>query len=189
MLKKSWLTTATFWKAENRASSLISCFRYPVIAAILITALLITHPPLALSQPPYLQPIEITPLRLVEAYKNDFYQADTLYTGKLLIVTGRIKTIRPPQRTYNYRQDKIYAYITMDAGRNRPLVVYFWDWEAARVNSSQVGSTISVMGFCQGVTPQLSLVGACVYPGGCGGPRRDFNGPYFKTPPTPPRQR
>ena len=138
------------------------------------------------AQRDYIEPIPVSPARLMEAYQNDFHNADAMYTGKLLLVTGRIKTIRLAQRPYNYHFDKIYAFLTMDTGRNLPLAVYFWDWQAERVGAMRVGSTITVMGFCQGVAPQLSLREACVYPDGCGGPRGDFEGPYFKLPPSPP---
>ena len=152
---------------------------------IFIIATFFLWAPLAYSQRHYLEPIQITPRQLVEAYQNNFHQADAMYTGKLLIVTGRVKTIRPPQRVWNFHQDKLYAYITMDSGRNQPLVVYFWKWEAEKINASRIGSTISVMGFCQGVTPQLSLISACVYPSGCGGPRQNFTAPYYELPPSP----
>lgn len=148
--------------------------------------LLLVQASAARAQRTYIEPITISPGQLMEAYQNDFHTADALYTGKLLLVTGRIKTIRPAQRIYNYHFDKVYAYLTMDTGRNLPLAVYFWDWQAEIVNGMKVGSTITVMGFCQGVTPQLSLRDACVYPMGCGGPTADFEGPYFKLPPSAP---
>jgi hypothetical protein len=160
----------------------------PAIAGAAFLAMVFLFGPRVslLAQRDYMEPVEVSPARLAEAYKNDFHQADAMYTGKLLIVSGRIKTIRPPERTYNYRQDKIYAYITMDAGRNRPLAIYFWEWEAEEMNRLRTGASISVMGFCQGVPPQLSLIDACVYPRGCGGPAPNFEGPYFKLPPSPP---
>ncbi len=158
--------------------------RYLLWAAALFFLTLM--PDAAAAQRHLMTPIEITPRRLMEAYQNDFHQADAMYTGKLLLVTGRIVSIRGRNlRPYNYQNDKIYAFLTMDTGRNLPLTVYFWDWEAERVNALRIGSTISVMGFCQGVTPQLSLRESCIYPEGCGGPRRDYYGPYFKTPPSP----
>ncbi|MGL4209135.1 MAG: OB-fold protein [Candidatus Adiutrix sp.] len=134
----------------------------------------------------YMEPLVVSPIQLVEDYKRDFHNADPKYTGKLLLLTGRIKTIRPPERSHNIHQDKIYAYITMDTGRNRPLAIYFWEWEAEKMNRLRSGSTITVMGFCQGVTPQLSIIAACVYPDGCGGPVQGFEGPHFKLPPSPP---
>ena len=153
-------------------------------AALLFFAFLVTQAPLW-AQRDYMEPIPVSPAELANAYQSNFHQADAMYTGKLLLVTGRIKTIRPAQRTYNYHHDKIYAYITMDTGRNRPLVVYFWDWEAANMGARRVGNTITVMGFCQGVTPQLSLINACLYPGGCGGPVPGFYGPHYELPPSP----
>ncbi|MDR1043605.1 MAG: OB-fold putative lipoprotein [Candidatus Adiutrix sp.] len=144
----------------------------------------------AAAQRYYMEPLEVSPAQLVEAYQNNFHQADALYTGKLLLVTGRVRSIRPrAQRPYNYHYDKIYAFLTLDSGRNLPLAVYFWDWQAERVNSMRVGSTVTVMGFCQGVPPQLSLREACLYPNGCGGPKGDFYGPYYEIPPSPPPAR
>lgn len=137
----------------------------------------------------YMEPIQITPAQLVQAYQRDFHAADAMYTGKLLLITGRIKTFRPPQRSNYYHYDKLYAYLTLDTGNNRPLAVYFWDWEAQKINfnpNMRNGVTITVMGFCQGVPPQLSLREACVYPQGCGGPTRNFDGPYYEVPPSPP---
>ncbi len=145
--------------------------------------------PQALAQRDYMDPVQVSPGKLVGDYKANFHEAAAAYTGKLLILTGRIKNVRPMERTYNRYSDKIYSYITLDAGPgNQPVVVYFWDWEAAKMLASRTGATISVMGFCQGVPPQLSLIEACVYPDGCGGPAPDFSGPYFKLPPSPPRQ-
>ncbi len=137
------------------------------------------------AQREYLRPITISPAQLMDAYQRNFHQADAMYTGKLLLVTGRVRTIRPPQRSYYYHYDKLYAYLTLDTGRNLPLAVYFWDWEAQKINTLRTGSTITVMGFCQGVTPQLTLREACVYPRGCGGPRPNFTGPYYEVPPSP----
>ncbi len=151
--------------------------------------LLFLWSPLARGQMDYIEPIQISPRQLVEAYQTDFHRADAMYTGKLVIVTGRVRTIRPPQRVWNFHQDKLYAYISMEAGNYQPLLVYFWEWEAEKMNRAQVGATISVMGFCQGVPPQLSLVGACIYPSGCGGPVQDFWGPHYKVPPSQRRSR
>ncbi len=147
--------------------------------------------PPALAQRDFMEPVQVSPSKLVDDYQANFHEADAQYTGKLLILTGRIKNIRPMDRTYNRYSDKVYAYITLDAGTgNQPVLVYFWDWEAAKMLVSKTGATISVMGFCQGVLPQLSLIESCVYPAGCGGPRHDFTGPYFKLPPSePPRRR
>ncbi len=145
----------------------------------------------ALAQRYYMDPVQVSPTKLVDDYKANFHEADAAYTGKLLIVTGRIKNIRPPDRTYNRYSDKIYSYITLDAGPgNQPVLVSFWDWEASKIFASRTGSTISVMGFCQGVLPQLSLIESCVYPAGCGGPVPNFIGPYYDLPPSePPRRR
>jgi|GEM_PF-2522084 len=143
----------------------------------------------ALAQRYYMEPLKVSPAQLMEAYQRDFHSADAMYTGKLLLVTGRIKTIRPPQRSHYYHYDKLYAYLTLDTGNNQPLAVYFWDWEAQGINfnpNMRNGVTITVMGFCQGVTPQLSLREACIYPRGCGGPKKDFDGPYYELPPSPP---
>ncbi|MDR2725286.1 MAG: OB-fold putative lipoprotein [Candidatus Adiutrix sp.] len=137
------------------------------------------------AQMDFMEPLPVSPVKLANDYRSNFHWADAQYTGKLLVVTGRIRTITPPQRVWNFHQDKLYAFITIDTGNNRPLVVYFWDWEAVKINRYRTGSSITVMGFCQGVTPQLSLREACVYPGGCGGPVADFYGPYFKLPPRP----
>jgi hypothetical protein len=133
----------------------------------------------------WIEPIQITPRVLVESYLNDFHSADARYTGRLLVVTGRIKSIFPPEQTYRTRP---YPFITMDSGPNQPLIIYLWDWEAVTLGAARPGRTTSVMGFCQGVTPQLSLTDGCLYPGGCGGPVANFYGPYFKLPPTPPRR-
>jgi hypothetical protein len=138
------------------------------------------------AQVDWLTPIHITPRQLVEAYLNDFHSADARYTGRLLVVTGRIRAVFPPQQPYRTNP---YPYVTMDSGPNQPLVIYLWEWEAETMERARPGRTTSVMGFCQGVTPQLSLTNACLYPGGCGGPVAQFYGPYFKLPPTPPRQR
>lgn len=134
----------------------------------------------------FMEPLPVSAAQLARAYRENFHQADATYTGKLLLVTGRITRITPPERVWNYSQDKLYAYVTIDAGTgNRPLAVYFWNWEAQRINEMRTGSTITVMGFCQGVPAQLSLVDACVYPNGCGGPVPGFEGPFFRIPPTP----
>ena len=136
------------------------------------------------AQADFMTPLPVSPTKLAEDYRSDFHRADAQYTGKLLLVTGRVRTVRPPQRVWNFHPDKIYAYVTMDTGRNRPLVIYFWDWEAEKMNQVRSGSTLTVMGFCQGVTPRLSLREACVYPGGCGGPVAGFYGPHFRLPPS-----
>ena len=145
------------------------------------------HP--AEAQRDYIQPIPITSTQLTEAYNRGFHQADATYTGKLLLVTGRIKTIRPPsQRSYNYQFYKLYSFMTLDTGRgNRPLGVYFWDWEAEKLgrNRPRVNDMVTVMGFCQGVTPHLGIIEACIYPAGCGGPKRNFDGNYYELPPSP----
>ncbi|MDR2349525.1 MAG: OB-fold putative lipoprotein [Deltaproteobacteria bacterium] len=129
----------------------------------------------------YMEPIIVTPRDLIEAYLNDFHNADAKYTGKLLVVTGRIRDIFPPDMTYRRGP---YPFVTIDSGPYQPLIVYLWDWEALAIANPRPGRTTSVMGFCQGVTPQLSLIDSCLYPGGCGGPVADFYGPYFKLPPT-----
>jgi len=139
----------------------------------------------AAAQQDFMIPLPVSPQKLADDYRTKFHWADAQYTGKLLVVTGRIRTITPPLRPWAHHQDKIYAYITIDTGRNRPLAVFFWDWEAVKISRYSTGSTVTVMGFCQGVTPQLSLREACIYPGGCGGPVADFYGPYFKLPPNP----
>ncbi|MDR2366738.1 MAG: OB-fold putative lipoprotein [Deltaproteobacteria bacterium] len=154
----------------------------PALAALL--AALALAPP-ASAQMDYMEPIQITPRQLVEAYLSDFHSADARYTGKLLLVTGRIKSIFPPEQTYRTRP---YPFITMDSGPNQPLIIYLWDWEAVTLETVRPGRTTTVMGFCQGVTPQLSLTDGCLYPGGCGGPVANFYGPYFKLPPSAPRR-
>ncbi|MDL2260270.1 OB-fold putative lipoprotein [Deltaproteobacteria bacterium OttesenSCG-928-K17] len=160
-------------------------------AALLLIVFGLLGPAAACAQRQYMRPVPVTPPQLTEAYKRNFHQADVDYTGKLLLVTGRIKSIRLPQsRVHDIHQDKLYAFMTLDAGRNnRPLAVYFWDWQAERLNTLRVGATVTVMGFCQGVPPQLSLIESCVYPAGCGGPKRNFRGPYYEIPPSPPPQR
>lgn len=163
--------------------------------ALLIIALALRlglFAPEAQAQRDYIDPIPISSVQLTEAYKRSFHQADAAYTGKLLMVTGRIRSIRPPaQRPYNYQFDKLYSFMTLDAGRgNRPLGVYFWDWEAEKLGSRlRVNDTVTVMGFCQGVPPHLSIIEACVFPLGCGGPKRNFDGPYYELPPSPPPRR
>jgi hypothetical protein len=145
-------------------------------------------PAAARAQRDFMIPVTVSPQTLVEDYHRNFPAADAKYTGKLLIITGRIKAIRPPPRNYDYRVDKIYPYITINTGPNLPLAVYFWGWEAEKfLKNLSTGNTVSVMGFCQGVPPQLSLYDACVYPSGCGGPIQNFDGPYFKLPPKPGR--
>jgi hypothetical protein len=107
------------------------------------------------------------------------------YTGRLLVVTGRIKAIFVPEQTYRRHP---YPFLTMDSGPHQPIIIYLWNWEAVAASTSvRPGRTTTVMGFCQGVTPQLSLVDSCLYPGGCGGPVAEFYGPYFKLPPSAPR--
>jgi len=165
--------------------------------ALLVTAaffLLFTFPSAALlAQRDYIDPVPVTSVQLAEAYKRNFSEADYNYTGKLLLVSGRIRSIRTPaQRPYNYQFDKLYSYMTLEAGRgNRPLGIYFWDWEAQRLTPPRfrVGDLITVMGFCQGVPPHLSIIEACVYPNGCGGPKPNFDGPYYELPPSPPPRR
>jgi hypothetical protein len=136
--------------------------------------------PVATAQNYYMEPIEISPRDLIEAYLNDFHNADAKYTGKLLVVTGRIRDIFPPDMTYRRGP---YPFVTIDSGPYQPIIVYLWDWEALAIANPRPGRTTSVMGFCQGVTPQLSLLDSCLYPGGCGGPVAEFYGPYFKLPP------
>ncbi|MDR2460667.1 MAG: OB-fold putative lipoprotein [Deltaproteobacteria bacterium] len=136
--------------------------------------------PCAWAQANFIQPIEVAPRDLVEAYLNDFHNADAKYTGMLLIITGRIRDIFPPDMTYRRGP---YPFVTIDSGPYQPIIVYLWDWEALAIANPRPGRTTSVMGFCQGVTPQLSLIDSCLYPGGCGGPVAEFYGPYFKLPP------
>ncbi|MDR2405832.1 MAG: hypothetical protein LBE27_05620 [Deltaproteobacteria bacterium] len=136
------------------------------------------------AQRDWIQPIPITPRALVEAYLTDFHNADAKYTGMLLVLTGRIREIFPPDQTYRRGP---YPFVTIDSGPYQPIIVYLWDWEALAIANPRPGRTTTVMGFCQGVTPQLSLMDSCLYPGGCGGPVANFYGPYFKLPPTPPR--
>ncbi|MDR2444088.1 MAG: OB-fold putative lipoprotein [Deltaproteobacteria bacterium] len=155
-----------------------------VLGALVVGLLALAGPLKA--QMDWMTPIHITPRQLVEAYLNDFHAADARYTGKLVVVTGRIRSIVPPDQTYRTHP---YPYVTMDSGPNQPLVIYLWEWEAETLAQARPGRTTSVMGFCQGVTPQLSLTDACLYPGGCGGPVANFYGPYFKLPPTPQRRR
>ncbi|MDR1578446.1 MAG: OB-fold putative lipoprotein [Deltaproteobacteria bacterium] len=141
----------------------------------------------AWGQRDYMEPVVISPRQLVEAYLNDFHSADARYTGKLLIVTGRIKSIFPPNQTYRRHP---YPFLTIDSGPYQPIIIYLWNWEAVAASTAvRPGRTTTVMGFCQGVTPQLSMVDSCLYPGGCGGPVANFYGPYFKLPPSQPRQR
>jgi hypothetical protein len=152
----------------------------------LISGLLLAISTPARAQRDYIQPVPISPSQLIDAYQTNFHEADAKYTGKLLLVTGRIKTLRlPDRRTYRYWENKVYAFATLDTGRNLPLAVYFWDWQAQGLNTLRTGATVTVMGFCEGVPPQLSLNQSCLYPKGCGGPKSDFYGPYFKTPPSP----
>lgn len=161
---------------------------WPLFSALLSSVLALGAAPLA-AQRDYMEPIQVSPAQLVQAYQRDFHQADAMYTGKLLMVTGRIKTFRPPQRSNYYHYDKLYAYLTLDTGNNLPLAVYFWDWQAQEITFNpnlRNGVTITVVGFCQGIPPQLSLREACLYPQGCGGPKKDFYGPYFETPASPP---
>jgi hypothetical protein len=136
------------------------------------------------AQAQYMEPMEVSPRTLVEAYLSDFHSADAKYTGKLLVVTGRIRDIFPADMTYRRGP---YPFVTIDSGPHQPIIVYLWDWEALAIANPRPGRTTSVMGFCQGVTPQLSLLDSCLYPGGCGGPVAAFYGPYFKLPPSGPR--
>ncbi|MDR2200406.1 MAG: hypothetical protein LBR53_13350 [Deltaproteobacteria bacterium] len=155
-------------------------------AAALAAGYLFTPPSgTALAQRDWIQPIPIAPRDLVEAYLWDFHKADAMYTGMLLVITGRIRDIFPPDMTYRRGP---YPFITMDSGPHQPIIVYLWDWEAVAVTNPRPGRTTTVMGFCQGVTPQLSLMDSCLYPGGCGGPVAEFYGPYFKLPPSGPRR-
>ncbi|MDR2946408.1 MAG: OB-fold putative lipoprotein [Candidatus Adiutrix sp.] len=159
------------------------------LPAALLWLSAVLFPAAAEAQRYYMEPLPVTPGRLMLDFQEDFHSADAKYTGKLLLVTGRIRRITPPERIWNYHPDKLYAFITMDTGLNLPLAVYFWNWEAQKINARRTGATITVLGFCQGVPPQLSLVDACVYPDGCGGPVPKFEGPYYKLPPTPQRRR
>ncbi|MDR2611474.1 MAG: hypothetical protein LBG06_01050 [Deltaproteobacteria bacterium] len=138
----------------------------------------------AWGQSRYMEPIVVTPRELVEAYLGDFHSADAKYTGKLLVLTGRIRDVYPADMTYRRGP---YPFVTIDSGPHQPIIVYLWDWEALAIANPRPGRTTSVMGFCQGVTPQLSLLDSCLYPGGCGGPVATFYGPYFKLPPSGPR--
>jgi hypothetical protein len=132
----------------------------------------------------YMEPITVSPRELVEAYLSNFHEADAKYTGKLLVVTGRIRDIFPRDMTYRRGP---FPFVTIDSGPHQPIIVYLWDWEALAIANPRPGRTTSVMGFCQGVTPQLSLLDSCLYPGGCGGPVASFYGPYFKLPPSGPK--
>jgi hypothetical protein len=151
---------------------------------LIMLAIGLSAPP-AGGQMDYLEPVVISPRQLIEAYISDFHAADARYTGKLLVVTGRIKSIFPPDQTYRRHP---YPFVTMDTGPYQPLIIYLWDWEAVAITNVRPGRTTTVMGFCQGVRPQLSLVDSCLYPGGCGGPVADFYGPYFRLPPSQPRR-
>ncbi|MDR2339572.1 MAG: hypothetical protein LBF40_05500 [Deltaproteobacteria bacterium] len=165
--------------------------RKPAIPSLLFLgaaamALCFFRPPIpqALAQRDWIEPIPISPRDLVEAYLTDFHTADAKYTGRLLVLTGRIRSIFPPEMTYRRGP---YPFVTIDSGPYQPVIVYLWDWEALAIANPRPGRTTTVMGFCQGVTPQLSLMDSCLYPGGCGGPVADFYGPYFKLPPSQPR--
>ncbi|MDR1038783.1 MAG: OB-fold putative lipoprotein [Deltaproteobacteria bacterium] len=154
------------------------------LAACLVAVLVLRLPPDLRAQNYYMEPVQVTPRELVEAYLSNFHEADAKYTGKLLVVTGRIRDVFPPDMTYRRGP---YPFITIDSGPHQPIIVYLWDWEALAIANPRSGRTTSVMGFCQGVTPQLSLLDSCLYPGGCGGPVAEFYGPYFKLPPSGPR--
>ncbi|MDR3152818.1 MAG: OB-fold putative lipoprotein [Deltaproteobacteria bacterium] len=164
--------------------------RAPALALLAVSALwlggaLLLRPPSPLwAQNVYMEPVVISPRELIEAYLSNFHQADAMYTGKLLVVTGRIRDIFPGDMTYRRGP---YPFVTIDSGPHQPIIVYLWDWEAVAIAQPRPGRTTSVMGFCQGVTAQLSLIDSCLYPGGCGGPVAQFYGPYFKLPPSGPR--
>lgn len=132
----------------------------------------------------FITPDNLTPEALMKAYALNFSEADVKYTGKLVILTGRLRIAQPANHPYQ-RDDLPYA--VMEAPGFQPVAIYFWNWEAEKMRTMPSGNLISVMGFCQGVFPQMSLVGACFYPRGCGGPVENFQGPHFKTPPTPRR--
>ncbi|MDR1080432.1 MAG: OB-fold putative lipoprotein [Deltaproteobacteria bacterium] len=154
-------------------------------AGACLSAALLLRPPAELwAQNRYLEPITVSPRELVEAYLSNFHEADAKYTGKLLVVTGRIRDVFPRDMTYRRGP---FPFVTIDSGPHQPIIVYLWDWEALAIANPRPGRTTSVMGFCQGVTPQLSLLDSCLYPGGCGGPVASFYGPYFKLPPSGPR--
>lgn len=156
--------------------------------ALLLVLFLTLLPAAVQAQRQFMKPLPVTSAKLVADYQSNFHQADAMYTGKLLLVTGVIKTIQPAQRTYNYFPNKAYPYLTMDGGQGRrPLIIYLLKWESQKYggnNQMQPGYPITIMGFCQGVPSQLSLVDACIYPAGCGGPIPEFRGPVFKIPPT-----
>lgn len=159
------------------------------LLTVLLLTLLATTPEVVEAQRQYIKPIPVTATQLVTDYKNNFPAADAKYTGMLLLVTGQVNTILPPQQNYNYRPNKLAAYLTMDSGpNNRPLVIYLREWESQKVvinNYLRNGQEATIMGFCQGATAQLSLLDACLYPDGCGGPDPNFEGPSFKIPPAP----
>ncbi len=130
----------------------------------------------------YMDPVQVTPRQLMEDYKKNFHAADANYTGKLVILTGRIDAVNPPNHPYR-RHD--HPYLVMNAGQgNQPLVIYMWEWETDKMQKVNPGSSLSIMGFCQGVLPQMTIYDACIYPSGCGGPVPDFYGPHYKLPPS-----
>lgn len=156
-----------------------------IVGGTCLAAALLMSPPTDLwAQNRYMEPITVSPRELVEAYLSNFHEADAKYTGKLLVVTGRIRDIFPRDMTYRRGP---FPFVTIDSGPHQPIIVYLWDWEALAIANPRPGRTTSVMGFCQGVTPQLSLLDSCLYPGGCGGPVASFYGPYFKLPPSGPK--
>ncbi|MDR1312683.1 MAG: OB-fold putative lipoprotein [Deltaproteobacteria bacterium] len=173
-------------RARVRSRSLpLRCLLGLLALALASAAALFSRPPSELwAQNRYIEPITIAPRELVEAYLANFHDADAKYTGRLLVITGRIRDIFPQDMTYRRGP---FPFVTIDSGPHQPIIVYLWDWEALAIANPRPGRTTSVMGFCQGVTPQLSLLDSCLYPGGCGGPVASFYGPYFKLPPSGPR--
>ena len=159
----------------------------PICSFILAIAMLIA-PQAAYAQRQYIKPIPVTATQLATDYKNNFHAADAKYTGMLLLVTGKIKSVRAPNQTYNNQPNNLYSHVTMDTGANRPLVIYLLNWESQKITSNNYmrnGQQVTLMGFCQGSVAQLSLIDSCLYPDGCGGPDPKFSGPYFKLPPSP----
>ncbi len=91
-------------------------------------------------------PITISAEDLYKAYESNGAEADKLYQGKILIVTGTVGTTSTPEAGIGYS-----AVILMDA-RQKPIVncLGFATDEKDAISKLRTGQKVSVKGECMG---------------------------------------
>jgi hypothetical protein len=87
--------------------------------------------------------IEITVRKLVEAFKLNELQADNMYKGKTLKVTGKVVQVR--KDFYG----KYYIEVEGES-KYRTIDVYVQDSQLSIIANLTVGQTVTVIGQCDG---------------------------------------